>query len=85
MRSPDGTFPTDEQHEALVQRVIEVGKQVGTPTGIHTMSAEEAQSRANEGMQFLAIGSDMRFLTQAAQATVQQVKPELGADELARY
>jgi 4-hydroxy-2-oxoheptanedioate aldolase len=66
MRSSDGTDPTPEEHEAAVERVIEVGRQVGTPTGIHTMSAEDALRRADQGMQFLAVGSDLRMMSQKA-------------------
>ena len=85
MRDSDGTFPTAEDHEAMVQEVIEVGKKVGTPTGIHTMAPSEALTRAQQGMQFLAIGSDMMFLSQAAHKTLQEVKPESASEGLARY
>lgn len=85
MRDSDGTFPTAEDHEAMVQKVIEVGKKVGTPTGIHTMSPSEALTRAQQGMQFLAIGSDMMFLSQAAHKTLQDVKPESASEGLAKY
>ena len=85
MRDSDGTFPTAEDHEAMVQKVIEVGKKVGTPTGIHTMAPSEALTRAQQGMQFLAIGSDMMFLSQAAHKTLQEVKPESASKGLAKY
>ncbi len=85
MRQADGTFPTPEEHESLVQRVIQVGRQVGTPTGIHTMSAEDAVRREEQGMQFLAIGSDMRFMALAAQQAIEQAKPDLKAQEITRY
>ena len=85
MRSSDGTDPTPEKHEFAVQRVIEVGRQVGTPTGIHVMSAEDALRRAEQGMQFLAIGSDLRLMTERAQKVVQAVFPEEIAQDVARY
>lgn len=85
MIKPDGTKPTAEQHEAMVQRVIATGKQVGTPTGIHAMSAEEAMKRADEGMQFLAIGSDLRFLTLEAQQTLRTLQPDNAAKQVAKY
>ena len=31
MRKPDGTFPTPAEHEAAIQRVIEVGKESRLP------------------------------------------------------
>lgn len=85
MRQPDGTFPTSEAHEAAIQRVIEVGKQVGCPTGIHAMSPESALDRTRQGMQFLAIGSDLRMMTLEAQRTVELMFPEKAGKDLARY
>jgi 4-hydroxy-2-oxoheptanedioate aldolase len=85
MRSPDGTFPTAEQHEAMVQRVIEVGRKVGTPTGIHVMDPEAALQRAEQGMQFLAIGSDLRMLVTKATEILDCVAPDRPAREVARY
>ena len=85
MRAADGTFPTPEQHEATIQRVIEVGKQVGTPTGIHAMDVPSALERAEQGMQFLAIGSDLRLMTQQAQEVVKGLHPHDEAQDIARY
>ncbi len=85
MRSQDGTFPTPEEHEAMVQRVIATGKETGTPTGIHAMDADDAKRRAEQGMQFIAIGSDLRFLTIAAEQTIAVVRPDEAAKDVARY
>jgi 4-hydroxy-2-oxoheptanedioate aldolase len=85
MRADDGEFPTAEAHEAAVQRVIEVGKEVGTPTGIHAMDAPSALQRAEQGMQFIAIGSDLRMMTQKAQEVIQDISPENAAEDVARY
>jgi 4-hydroxy-2-oxoheptanedioate aldolase len=73
MRSADGTDPTPEEHEAAVERVIEVGRQVGTPTGIHVMTPEDALRRAEQGMQFLAVASDLRMLSTKAEEFLQQL------------
>ena len=85
MRSADGTFPTPEQHEQLVQRVIEAGKRTGTPTGIHVMSAQDALKRADQGMQFLAIGSELRMMTEKSLEIVQQLSASTEASELEGY
>lgn len=85
MRQPDGTMPTGEAHEAMIQRVIAAGKKVGTPTGIHTMSSEDAVKRADQGMQFIAVASDLRMLNGAAQEILDAISPEGGASDLARY
>lgn len=77
--------PTDAEHEALVEQVIAIGKRVGTPTGIHTMSPEDALRRAEQGMQFLAVGSDLRMANLKAQEYVQTLWPEKKREERARY
>jgi 4-hydroxy-2-oxoheptanedioate aldolase len=85
MRQPDGTFPTAAEHEAMVQRVIQAGRKVGTPTGIHAMDPDSALERAKQGMQFIAIGSDLRMITQKGQEIIRRVRPDLTDKELARY
>src|SRR5882724_9917204 len=42
MRKPDGTEATDEAFEAMLQKVIAIGKKVGTPTGMHVMDTKSA-------------------------------------------
>ena len=85
MREADGTFPTSDEHEEAIQQVISIGKQTNCPTGIHAMDYESALQRAEQGMQFIAVGSDLRFLTQHATIAVKQVYPEKQAGDVARY
>lgn len=85
MRSTDGREATDEEFEAALARIVEVGRQTGTPTGMHVMSAAAAQQRAQQGMQFLAIGSDLAFMSQTAQQVIRSVRPEEATADLARY
>jgi 4-hydroxy-2-oxoheptanedioate aldolase len=84
MRTADGRDPSPEQHEAAVQRVIQIGKQVNCPTGIHAMDPHDALRRAQQGMQFLAVGSDLRMMTLKAQETLEVLRPG-EVKELARY
>ncbi|MFO0867571.1 MAG: aldolase/citrate lyase family protein [Pirellulales bacterium] len=85
MRTPDGRDPSPAEHEAAIQRVIEVGKKVGTPTGIHEMDAPGALRRASQGMQFLAVGSDLRLMTVKAQETLAALHPSSSGQDVARY
>ena len=85
MRAADGTMPTAEAHEEMIQQVIIAGKKVGTPTGIHAMTPEDALRRADQGMQFVAVGSDLGMLNQAAQQFVETLSPDRDASDLARY
>ena len=85
MRKADGTEATDEQFEAQLQAVIAAGKKVGCPTGMHTMDPKAALNRASQGMQFIAVGSELRFMSQKASETLAAIMPEQGGKELARY
>jgi 4-hydroxy-2-oxoheptanedioate aldolase len=85
MRTAGGPEATDEQLDVMLARVVAAGKKTGTPTGMHTMDSEAALRRAEQGMQFIAIGSELRFMTQKAQETLRAIQPESAEKELARY
>jgi 4-hydroxy-2-oxoheptanedioate aldolase len=85
MRKPDGTEATDEEFEAMIQRVIAVGKKVGTPTGMHVMDPKTALKRAEQGMQFIAIGSELRMMTEKAAEILRVVHPEGEQKEIVKY
>ena len=85
MRAADGTWPTAEEHEEMIQRVIRAGKKTGTPTGMHVMEADLAVKRAEQGMQFIAVGSDLRLMTSKAQEIIKTIHPDGEDKDLARY
>ncbi len=85
MRGPNGEDASDAEFENLLARIVAAGKKTGTPTGMHTMDPASAQKRAAQGMQFIAIGSDLRFMTSRAQEVVKALKPDGAGKELARY
>jgi 4-hydroxy-2-oxoheptanedioate aldolase len=85
MRTPDGVDPSPAEFEAMLQRVLAAGKQVGTPVGLHVQSLEDVRRRSAEGWQFIALGSELKMMvTQAQQWTAAlDLKPPRG--DLARY
>ena len=85
MRTAEGREATDAELEEMLARVVATGKKVGTPTGMHTMDPRAALARAEQGMQFIAIGSELKFMTQRALEVIRAVRPELGDKDLARY
>jgi 4-hydroxy-2-oxoheptanedioate aldolase len=85
MRAPDGTEATDEEFEAMLQRVIATGKKTGTPTGMHVMDPKTALMRAEQGMQFIAIGSELRMMTEKANEILRVVHPEEEQKEVVKY
>jgi 4-hydroxy-2-oxoheptanedioate aldolase len=84
MRAANGTEATDEAFEALLARVIAAGKKTATPTGMHVMSPEAALQRAAQGMQFIAVASELRMMTERAQQMIAALGIGGGKD-LARY
>jgi 4-hydroxy-2-oxoheptanedioate aldolase len=84
MRGTDGADPTPQAHEAMMQRVLEIGKNVGTPVGLHVQTPDEVKKRVAEGWQFIAIGSELRMMVSRAQEFTRalDLKP---AGDLARY
>lgn len=84
MRAPDGTEPTPEAFNAMMQRILATGKKVGTPVGQHVLTVEQAQQRIAEGWQFIAIGSELRFMVSEAQRLVSGLNLKQSGD-LARY
>lgn len=84
MRGPDGKDPAPEEFEAMLQRILAIGKKCGTPVGLHLQSIEAVKMRIAEGWQFIAIGSELRFMLVEAQNTVRGLSLKTTSD-LARY
>jgi len=85
MRAADGSEATDEQFEKLLQRVVDIGKSAGLPTGMHVMTPEAALARARQGMQFIAVGSELRMMTEKAEEVLSALDPQRSTKDLARY
>jgi 4-hydroxy-2-oxoheptanedioate aldolase len=85
MRDDDGTFPSAEEHEEMMQRVLATGKETGTPVGLHVQTVEDVQRRIEEGWQFIAIGSELKMMLNSAQEIVSGLNLTTQAADLARY
>lgn len=84
MRQPDGTFPTEEELEAAIAQVVDAGREAGTPTGMHVLTAHQAQRRIEQGMQFVAVSSDLGMLASSASGISKTLGLAAQAD-IARY
>ncbi len=84
MKPADGSDPSPEEFETMLQRILAAGKKAGTPVGLHTQSVEEVQQRIAEGWQFLALQSELKMMVLKAQEHVQALGLA-NADDLARY
>ncbi|WP_144993695.1 HpcH/HpaI aldolase family protein [Polystyrenella longa] len=85
MRTPDGTFPTAEEHEAMMQRVLEMGNKTGTPVGLHVMSVDDIKKRLDEGWKFLALGSEMKAMVECAENWVQELDLKSSDEAMINY
>jgi len=85
MRTPDGQDPTNQEFEAMLDRILAAGQKTGTPVGIHTQSTEDVKRRISQGWRFLAMGSELSMMVAEAQRVVRELKPKDAAGDLARY
>lgn len=85
MRSADGSEASDDEFESLLAKVVAAGKKTGTPTGMHTMDVDAALARARQGMQFIAVASELRLMTQKASETLRALTPGQKDKDIARY
>jgi 4-hydroxy-2-oxoheptanedioate aldolase len=85
MRKPDGAEAGDVEFEAALAQIIAIGKKTGTPTGMHVMNPEAAQKRATQGMQFLAVASELRMMTGKADEFLKALNLEAAKPNIAGY
>ena len=85
MIPPDGTHPTPDELEAMLQRVLAAGKKTGTPVGLHVQTIEAVEQRIAEGWQFIAMQSELKMMVNEAQRLVQALNLKSGSEDLARY
>lgn len=84
MCGPHGTPPLPEEFKQALADILAAGKRIGVPVGIHTFSVEDAKMRIAEGWQFIAVSSELKFMTDGAKAVVDGLGLKGGAD-LAKY
>lgn len=84
MRDKDGNDPSPTEFEAMLQRILATGKKHGTPVGLHVQTVDQVNRRVAEGWQFIALGSELRFMTLEASSMVKALSLSVVKD-LARY
>jgi 4-hydroxy-2-oxoheptanedioate aldolase len=63
----------NEDHAKAIHHVLEAGKKVGKPAGIHCGSPDEVVRRMEQGFQFLACQNDASFMMSGVAAAFQTV------------
>lgn len=84
MRSKDGKPPSAEATAQAMKHILETCKKHQVPAGLHCGSVDEAKIRIDEGWQFLAIGSELRMMLNAATETAKPFSVQKKA-EMAKY
>jgi 4-hydroxy-2-oxoheptanedioate aldolase len=85
MRDAAGRDPSADEFEAMLQRILAIGKRVGTPVGLHVQSTEAVRTRTAQGWQFIALASELRMLLSRAQEFVRDLDLQSQTADLARY
>ena len=65
--------PTHPEIEKVVKGIMGRGKELGVPGGSASSTMDINRKRIAEGFQWITLGSDMGFLTQAARAALAEV------------
>lgn len=83
MRGADGTPPTPEAFQQALADILSGCKRNRVAAGIHTFSVAEAKQRIADGWQFIAVNSELKFMTEGAKQVVDALGRKSG--EVARY
>lgn len=84
MRDATGKPPSPEQFNRALADILAGCKRLGIAAGIHTFSIEEAKQRIADGWQFIAVNSELRFMTETAKKVVDGLGLGAGG-EVAKY
>ncbi len=84
MRHADGRPPSAEEFRQALADILAGCRRLGIPAGIHTFSIDEAKTRLAEGWQFIAINSELKFMSEGAKQVVDALGLAHGGD-LAKY
>lgn len=69
--SATGQAPSATVQEETIQRILASGKRLQVPVGIHTFTPADAKRRSDEGWQFVAINSELRFMLDGVAAALE--------------
>ena len=83
MRDANGKPPSADAFKQALADILAGCKRNKVAPGIHTFSVEEAKMRIDEGWQFIAINSELKFMTEGAKKVVDALGRSGG--EVAKY
>jgi 4-hydroxy-2-oxoheptanedioate aldolase len=83
MRGPDGKPPHPDAFKEALREILAGCKRNNVAPGIHTFSLDEARAKIEEGWQFVAIASELKFMVEAAKKVTDGLGK--GGGEVAKY
>ena len=85
MRSKDGKPPSAEATNEALKHILATCKKHGVAPGYHCMNADEALLRIEQGWQFLAINSELKFMMDGTTTMLKKVGAARAGGEIAKY
>jgi 4-hydroxy-2-oxoheptanedioate aldolase len=85
MFTADGKPPTPEAFKQALADILAGCRRLKLAAGIHTFSLEEAKQRIEEGWQFIAVGSELKFMVEGAKKVADGLGLGKAAGDLAKY
>ncbi|HYV37089.1 MAG TPA: aldolase/citrate lyase family protein [Gemmataceae bacterium] len=85
MRSKEGKPASAEATNQALKHILATCKKHGVAPGYHCMNPDEALLRLEEGWQFLAIGSELKFMMNGTAEVLKKVGAGRGSGEMAKY
>jgi 4-hydroxy-2-oxoheptanedioate aldolase len=73
MRSKDGKPPAPDATKEAMQHILATCKKHKVAAGVHAFSAKEARMYIDDGWQFIAINSELRFMLETANAVLKDM------------
>ena len=83
MRDASGKPPSPEVFQQALKDILAGCQRLGIAAGLHTFSLEDAKMRIDQGWQFVAVGSELKFMLDGAAKIVEGLGMKAG--DLAKY
>lgn len=74
MRSSDGRPPSADATALAMRHILATCRKHGVPAGVHCFTPAEARFRIEEGWQFIAINSELKFLLDGAETALRGIR-----------
>ncbi len=85
MRGKDGKPPSAEATNEALKHILATCKKYGVAPGYHCMNADEVLLRLEQGWQFLAINSELKFMMDGTATMLKKVGAVRVSGDIAKY